>query len=306
MTMDESREQNLKNWESRVDVHAGSKMYDLDGMVVGRQAVQRRLRVRRGATRRRHRTRRVHLQCHIGTDTVSLARLGGARHRSRLLAGRAGGRARSRGAVRRRRRASSSRSSTARSTRWAASSSTSCTRASARSAGCPTSRAGRASSPTLLRPGGRLYLREGHPVLWALDPERDRPAARGGLSVLRDGGAGTSSTFAGTYTDGDASASSTVSHEWNHGLGEIVQAVLDAGLTLTRLVEHDFAEWKALDWMEVDDKGHWRLPDHRERLPADVHARSPQVECFVLTSRPDSIFLKHRRSVRPGQRLTRW
>ena len=38
--------------------------------------------------------------------------------------------------------------------------------------------------------------------------------------------------FAGTYTDGDASGVETVTHEWNHGLGEIVQAVLDAGLTL--------------------------------------------------------------------------
>jgi hypothetical protein len=38
--------------------------------------------------------------------------------------------------------------------------------------------------PTLLRPGGRLFIREGHPVLWALDyDDPERTGAR--LPVLR-------------------------------------------------------------------------------------------------------------------------
>ena len=36
--LDESRAANLKNWESRVPVHAASRTYDLDGLVVGPQA----------------------------------------------------------------------------------------------------------------------------------------------------------------------------------------------------------------------------------------------------------------------------
>ena len=51
--------------------------------------------------------------------------------------------------------------------------STSSSPGSARCAGCRTSRAGRRWSPTLLRPGGRLFIREGHPMLWALDERRD-------------------------------------------------------------------------------------------------------------------------------------
>ncbi len=128
----------------------------------------------------------------------------------------------------------------------------------------------------LLRPGGRLYLREGHPMLWALDPERDDQLLVVGYPYFETEEPEVFD-FPGTYTDGDASGVETVSHEWNHGLGEIVQAVLEAGLTLTRLVEHDFAEWKALDWMEVDDKGHWRLPDHRERLPVMYTLEAAQV-----------------------------
>ena len=34
-------------------------------------------------------------------------------------------------------------------------------------------------------------------------------------------------------------------HEWNHGLGEIVSALLAAGMRLTLLQEHDTVPWEA-------------------------------------------------------------
>jgi hypothetical protein len=40
-----------------------------------------------------------------------------------------------------------------------------------------------------------------------------------------------------------------VTHEWNHGLGEIVTALLDEGLELTGLLEHDTVPWDALPGM---------------------------------------------------------
>ena len=35
-------------------------------------------------------------------------------------------------------------------------------------------------------------------------------------------------------------------HEWNHGLGEIVTALIAQGLQITGLVEHDSVPWEAL------------------------------------------------------------
>ncbi len=119
----------------------------------------------------------------------------------------------------------------------------------------------------LLRPGGRLFIREGHPMLWALaDPrpdgllvveypyfERDEP------SVWDEGG---------TYVETDVVFQQNVTHEWNHGLGEIVTALLDAGMNLTALVEHDTVPWEALPGqMERVDDGEWRLKDRPWRLP---------------------------------------
>ena len=37
-----------------------------------------------------------------------------------------------------------------------------------------------------------------------------------------------------------------MTHFWNHGLGEIVTALLDNGLRLTELTEHDSVPWEAL------------------------------------------------------------
>jgi hypothetical protein len=50
-------------------------------------------------------------------------------------------------------------------------------------------------------------------------------------------------------------------------VGEIITAVLDAGLQLTMFVEHDSVPWEALPGQMVEgDDGEWRLSDRPERL----------------------------------------
>jgi len=72
----------------------------------------------------------------------------------------------------------------------------------------------------------------------------------------------------GTYVSTDAVFEHNVSFEWNHGLGEIVTGLLDAGMTITGLAEHDSVPWNALPGlMEQAGDGEWRLVDRRWRLP---------------------------------------
>jgi hypothetical protein len=61
--------------------------------------------------------------------------------------------------------------------------------------------------------------------------------------------------------------SAPVIYEWNHGIGEVVQAVLDAGMRLIRLEEHAEIEWPFLGWMEPTARGSYVLPERPERLP---------------------------------------
>lgn len=47
-----------------------------------------------------------------------------------------------------------------------------------------------------------------------------------------------------TYTDGPAPRDATVSYEWAHGLGEVVTALVAAGLTVRSLRESDALPWQ--------------------------------------------------------------
>jgi SAM-dependent methyltransferase len=128
----------------------------------------------------------------------------------------------------------------------------------------------------LLRPGGRLFLREGHPVLLSLaDPRPD------GLAVVEypyfTPAEPTVWDAESTYVTTEATFVHTVSHEWNHGLGEIVTALLDTGMVLTALVEHDSVPWNARPGEMTENEGEWRMRDRPERFPCSftLQARKP-------------------------------
>jgi SAM-dependent methyltransferase len=130
---------------------------------------------------------------------------------------------------------------------------------------------------SLLRPGGRLHIREGHPVLWALSDARpdgllvlDLPYFEQPEPVVWD--------EAGTYVETDTVFSENITNEWNHGLGEIVGALLRHGLQLTLLEEHDSIPWEAFPGQMKDiGGGEWRIADRPERLPHSytLQARKP-------------------------------
>jgi SAM-dependent methyltransferase len=119
----------------------------------------------------------------------------------------------------------------------------------------------------LLRPGGRLFIREGHPMLWSLADVRDdgllvvdHPYFETTEPIVWDEG--------GTYVETDVEFVHNVTHEWNHGIGEIVTALLENGMEITMLEEHDTVPWEALPGhMSLLPGTHeWRLTDRPERL----------------------------------------
>jgi SAM-dependent methyltransferase len=120
---------------------------------------------------------------------------------------------------------------------------------------------------SLLKPGGRLFIRDGHPMLYALsDPRPD------GLLTVEFPyfeSAGVAFTEATTYEGDGAPIASPASISFNHGIGEIFKAVMDAGLEVRAFIEHDSAPWNPLgDSCEpVGDTGEWRLRGKPRHLP---------------------------------------
>ena len=119
----------------------------------------------------------------------------------------------------------------------------------------------------LLKPGGRLFIREGHPVLFALaDPlpegrlELAYPYVEREEPLVWDEG--------GTYVETDVEFQHTVTKEWNHGLGEILTALLEQGLVITTFVEHDSVPWDPFPgFTEELPGGEYRIKDRPWRLP---------------------------------------
>ena len=87
-----------------------------------------------------------------------------------------------------------------------------------------------------------------------------------------------------SYVEHDEPLASPDEVGFNHGLGEIITALMGAGMRLTSIEEHDTVPWNPLgDAMEEVDGGEFRLREAPERLPA-----SYTLQAVKPTGRPAS------------------
>jgi len=115
-----------------------------------------------------------------------------------------------------------------------------------------------------LKAGGIFYIVDGHPIGNLFDDETDSHLSIR-YSYFNTGPECYESEY--TYTDGNARLKNTVSYEWMHSLGEIVNALIEAGLEIHFLHEFPFAFFKLLPWMSKGSDGWWRLPNEDNRIP---------------------------------------
>jgi SAM-dependent methyltransferase len=256
---------NKANWDERAVLHAASPDYGFSRFTADPAHLSGVVRFDRPRLGDLTGLRAVHLQCHIGTDTVSLSRLGAAMTgldfsgaalaEARRLAEAAGAvidfhEADVHDAV------------------------------EVLGAGrfdlvytgigalcwLPSAARWAAVVAGLLRPGGRLFIREGHPMLGTLD-ENDPASPRYSYFEHAE-----PLVFdePETYVAVDRPIEHGLTHSWNHSLGEIITALLDHGLTVTGFTEHDSVPWNALPGQMVHDEatGEWRLADTPSRLAA--------------------------------------
>jgi len=119
----------------------------------------------------------------------------------------------------------------------------------------------------MLKPGGAFYMREGHPVLWSLrfpieDPDDESLVVEYPYFEVEDPLVWDEEE---SYL-GSAKLTNTRTYEWNHGIGEILTALLNQGLEIELFEEHRSLLWKGLHHMVEDDDGWWRLPEHQRQL----------------------------------------
>ena len=130
----------------------------------------------------------------------------------------------------------------------------------------------------LTKPGGRFYIREGHPVLWSLDAERDDDLLVISIPYFETE---LPSTWDEPHTYlGEGVLEHSTSHDWNHGLGEVINALIRAGFRIDLVEEHRFLEWEGIPLM-VQNGPRFEMPAHlRDHVPLmySILATKPQTQ----------------------------
>ncbi|HEY9373618.1 class I SAM-dependent methyltransferase [Streptomyces sp.] len=256
------REANRARWDERVPIHVASEFYDLASFRAGKEALRDFELAEVGDVTGRS---LLHLQCHIGLDTLSWARRGAAQvvgldfsqpavETARGLAADLG--------------LSADRAAFVAADVYDAAEAVPDRAYDIVYTGTgalnwlPDVERWAEVAASLVAPGGFLYLAEFHPLTDVLDDET-------GSRVLHDYFARDAwvDITPGTYADLEAETVHNRSVEWQHPVGEVVSAIAAAGLRIDFLHEHEASLFPRYGTLRRDDNGYYRFPPNRARIP---------------------------------------
>ncbi len=261
------RAANLARWDEAVPHHVASELYDLAGFRAGRDDIRPFEPAELGPVAGRD---LVHLQCHLGTDTLSWAR-----HGAHVVG------------------VDFAPAAIDAAAQLAEDCGLTAEFVCADVYDAPEALSGRTFDivytgigalnwlpdltawadvvARLLRPGGVLYLVEIHPIVVGV-VEDGRTI---GQDILQADYARWDED-GGTYAAPDATFTNTTTFERAHALSDVLSAVLDAGLGIELFHEQSFtnAPWP---WTVRGDDGYYRLPDGWSKYPLtySLRARRP-------------------------------
>jgi len=112
-----------------------------------------------------------------------------------------------------------------------------------------------------LKPGGSLYLAEGHPAALVFGDEGSGPDGRPGFFVPYFHSEPLVLEETRDYADPTARLSNSTTSQWIHPLSAVVTALIAAGLRLDWLHEHDAVTWRMFACLEEGADGLFRWPD---------------------------------------------
>jgi SAM-dependent methyltransferase len=117
-----------------------------------------------------------------------------------------------------------------------------------------------------LKPGGSLYLAEAHPAAMVFDDAAVLPDGRPGYFAPYFSREPVVMEEAHDYIDETTTVANATTYTWVHPLGDVISALLRAGMTLDWLHEHDAVTWHMFDVLVRGADRLWRWPD-RPWLP---------------------------------------
>ena len=118
-----------------------------------------------------------------------------------------------------------------------------------------------------LKKGGVFYIVEFHPIVWMFDYLEEKPVMKYGYmqeEVIYE-------EYEGTYADTDSKMISK-EYGWNHGLGEVITALTEAGLHIDYLNEHNESPYNVLPNLVETKSGNYVTKDKLYPLIFEIKA----------------------------------
>lgn len=111
-----------------------------------------------------------------------------------------------------------------------------------------------------LKPGGTFVFAEFHPVVWMFDVALDK------IQYNYFKGDAIIEVSLGSYADVTAPIENeTIS--WNHSLAEVINSLINTGLAITRFNEYDYSPYNCFTDMEEFEAGKYRFAKHGNKVP---------------------------------------
>lgn len=111
-----------------------------------------------------------------------------------------------------------------------------------------------------LKPGGTFYMAEFHPVVWMFDDEFTKLTYSyfnsGVLEIEQEG----------TYTDRNADIKFN-EYSWNHSISEVINALINHGLNINLMNEHDYSPYDCFRNTVKNDDGNFFIEGYEKVLP---------------------------------------
>ncbi|MES2478307.1 MAG: class I SAM-dependent methyltransferase [Bacteroidota bacterium] len=111
-----------------------------------------------------------------------------------------------------------------------------------------------------LKPGGKFIIVDFHPVVWMFDNEFSH------IQYPYFNQEAIIETLSGTYADRDAPIQES-EVGWNHPLTEILSALLSKGLNLKHFGEYDYSPYNCFSKMEEFEAGKFRISHLENKIP---------------------------------------
>lgn len=124
----------------------------------------------------------------------------------------------------------------------------------------------------VLAPGGQLYFADAHPGFQLMEVVQGKLVPTHDFQTLRE--RPLEFNPATTYTGDPTILINRETREWIHSLSTIMDSLIKAGLTVTMFREHEVLPWQGLDLLVPATERLWRLPDGHPRFPLSLSLRA--------------------------------